>query len=602
MRKTTFTARGVSLAASAVAVALTLSACGEGAPKEKNEMNADEWSESQLVLGTRVHKMPMIDPNAITPLVHTGGPLTYFGGRVVSNMQVVQVLYGAGSYNAQVAGTSTPSIATFYQGILNSAYVDWFDGEYNTVSPAGTKTNQHIGRGSFSTRVQITPAASRNGSTITDAQIQAELAAQITAGTLPAPTTDAAGNNNTYYAVFFPPGKTINQGGTNSCVAGGFCAYHGTIANANGHEVYYGVHPDMQAGSGCATGCGTSTVFNNYTSVASHEMTETITDCEVGLATVAGPPLAWYDNVNGGGEIGDICNGQQATIVGGDGVTYTIQREYSNAVNDCIVSKAVAGNDFSVSVSPASVSVVQGNSTSATVTTATTSGSAQTVSLTVTGQPTGMTATLSPTSVTSGGSSTLSITTTATLAAGTYPLTVHGTATSGAHTAVINVTVTTTGGTCTTTTQLLVNPGFESGTSGWTATAGVLGNGSVAPNVARTGAQFAWLDGYGTTHTDTLSQTVTIPATACTAVFTYWLRIQTAETTTTTAFDKLAVAANTTSIGSFSNLNHNTAYALQTVNLIAFKGTSVTLKFTGTEDSSLQTSFQIDDTAVTVTQ
>ena len=49
---------------------------------------------------------------------------------------------------------------------------------------------------------------------ISDSQIQNELAAQIIAGHLPAPTTDAAGNNNTYYAIFFPHGNTITLGGS----------------------------------------------------------------------------------------------------------------------------------------------------------------------------------------------------------------------------------------------------------------------------------------------------------------------------------------------------------------------------------------------------
>ena len=81
-----------------------------------------------------------------------------------------------------------------------------------------------------------------------DAQIQSELLAQITAGHLPAPVLDAAGNPNTLYMIFFPPGKTITQGGSNSCQAGGFCAYHGTTSTLlNGKNVLYGVMPDMQA-------------------------------------------------------------------------------------------------------------------------------------------------------------------------------------------------------------------------------------------------------------------------------------------------------------------------------------------------------------------
>src|SRR6516162_8275920 len=168
---------------------------------------------------------------------------------------------------------------------------------------------------------------STSATTVDDSTIQSELETQIADGHLPAPTHDTAGNINTYYAVFFPHGTTITQGGSSSCVAGGFCAYHGTVA-ASGSigEVYYGVHPDMQPGSGCDSGCGNAaTNFDNQTSVASHEMTETITDAEVGLATTLSPPLAWYDTTNG--EIGDICNAQQGTIIGSDGVTYTVQRE-----------------------------------------------------------------------------------------------------------------------------------------------------------------------------------------------------------------------------------------------------------------------------------
>jgi subtilase family serine protease len=155
------------------------------------------------------------------------------------------------------------------------------------------------------------------------------------------------------------------------------------------------------------------------------------------------------------------------------------------------------------------------------------------------------------------------------------------------------------GGTCTTHTQLLGNPGFETGSAApWTSTAAVI-NPNGAGETSHTGTWYAWLDGYGTTHTDTLSQTVTIPA-GCTATsFSFWLHIDTAETTTTTAFDKLTVTANGTTIATFSNLNHNTGYTQHTFSLGSSAGSSVTVKFSGTEDSSLQTSFVVDDTAIT---
>src|SRR5262249_1362079 len=155
----------------------------------------------------------------------------------------------------------------------NGSWSSWLDGEYNTVNSSfgGTKTNQHISAGSGVSVIQITPSTS--ASTIDDSTIQSELRSQIAAGHLPAGSKDAAGNPTSYYAIFFPHGKTITMQGSSSCQAGGFCAYHGTVQSGS-TEFYYGVHPDMQSGSGCDTGCGNaSTAFGNYTSVASHELT-----------------------------------------------------------------------------------------------------------------------------------------------------------------------------------------------------------------------------------------------------------------------------------------------------------------------------------------
>lgn len=146
--------------------------------------------------------------------------------------------------------------------------------------------------------------------------------------------------------------------------------------------------------------------------------------------------------------------------------------------------------------------------------------------------------------------------------------------------------------------QLLGNPGFETGSPApWTASSGVVDNGS--GEAAHAGSWKAWLDGYGSTHTDSLTQSVTIPA-GCHATLSYFLHIDTAETTTTTAYDKLTVQANSTTLASYSNLNKNTGYAQKSFDLSSFAGQTVTIKFSGTEDPSLQTSFVIDDTAVSI--
>ncbi|GAB2938447.1 hypothetical protein GCM10027280_28250 [Micromonospora polyrhachis] len=105
-------------------------------------------------------------------------------------------------------------------------------------------------------------------------------------------------------------------------------------------------------------------------------------------------------------------------------------------------------NDFSVSVSPTSGSTAPGGSVTATVNTATTNGSAQSLNLSASGLPAGATASFNPATVTSGGSSTLTIATTASTPAGTYSVTITGTGASATRTATYTLTVTGTGGGC----------------------------------------------------------------------------------------------------------------------------------------------------------
>ncbi|MEU3369915.1 hydrolase [Streptomyces sp. NPDC006660] len=151
--------------------------------------------------------------------------------------------------------------------------------------------------------------------------------------------------------------------------------------------------------------------------------------------------------------------------------------------------------------------------------------------------------------------------------------------------------------------QLLANPGFESGSSGWTASSGIINTSAGEP--ARTGAYKAWLGGKGTAHTDTLAQTVTIPS-GCAAQFGFQLHTDTAETTATTAYDTLKVQVVNASgsvlatLATYSNLDAASGYAPRAFDLGAYAGQTVTLKFTATEGSKLQTSFVLDDTALTV--
>ena len=149
--------------------------------------------------------------------------------------------------------------------------------------------------------------------------------------------------------------------------------------------------------------------------------------------------------------------------------------------------------------------------------------------------------------------------------------------------------------------NLLANPGFESGAASWAGTTGVITTNTGRP--ARTGSYKAWFGGNGVTSSENLTQTVTIPATATAANLSYWIRTDTAETGST-AYDTLkvqvVVGGVTTTLRTFSNVGTSATYAQFSHSLLAYKGKAVTVKFLMNEDSSLQTSFVVDDTAVSV--
>jgi kumamolisin len=154
--------------------------------------------------------------------------------------------------------------------------------------------------------------------------------------------------------------------------------------------------------------------------------------------------------------------------------------------------------------------------------------------------------------------------------------------------------------------QLLSDPGFENGTntSPWVMTAGVINNSSSEP--PHSGSWDAWLDGYGTTHTDTLYQQVAIPSTISKATLTFYLHIDTAETTKTAANDTLTVQVRNssgtvlTTLATYSNLNAAAGYTQKTFDLSAYKGQTIQIYLNGTENSSKQTSFVVDDFALNV--
>jgi hypothetical protein len=226
---------------------------------------------------------------------------------------------------------------------------------------------------------------------------------------------------------------------------------------------------------------------------------------------------------------------------------------------------------------------------------ATDSASGQTLTYTATGLPAGLSIS-STTGLISGTPTT----------AGTSSVTVTATDTTGASgSATFTWTISAASG-CGSQ-QLIQNGGFATGSlSPWTASSGVLTAASSShPSYPSTDPYLAWIDGYKGAHTDTLAQTVTIPATCTTATLSFWLYID-SDDPTTKAYDTFTIQVLNSSgtvlatLGTLSNQNEGTGYVEHSYSVSSFIGQTITIKFTGVETlgDGYDTSFYEDDNSL----
>ncbi|MDF3298761.1 putative Ig domain-containing protein [Streptomyces tropicalis] len=407
--------------------------------------------------------------------------------------------------------------------------------------------------------------------------------------------TTAASNRDAYYVILSPHGTNPDS------YQGQYCAWHdyngdstltGGAVTSNYGDIAFSNQPyNMDSGAGCGVGFVNSPgTLDGWTMTLGHEWHEMMSDQNPagGWTNQTGSSYNGQENSDECAWISPGSTGGAANITMGTAGTFAEQASWSNDTNACAISHPIVGGGSSGNT----VTVNNPGNQTSTVGTAVSlqmsgsdSASGQTLTYSATGLPAGL-------SISSSGKITGTPTT-----AGTSSVTVTAKDTTGASGSTsFTWTVSNTGGGCASPGQKLGNPGFETGTaSPWTASTGVIDNSSGEP--AHSGSWKAWMDGYGSAHTDTLSQSVTIPS-GCSATFSFYLHVDTAETTTTSAYDKLTVQVGSTTLATYSNLNAASGYALKSFNLSSYAGQTVTLKFTGTEDSSLQTSFVVDDTAL----
>jgi len=231
--------------------------------------------------------------------------MVYRGGPVISGVKVYTVFWSPSVPNQS-------ALNGFYATLVNGPYVDLL-AEYDTPT-------QNIGRGKYIG--SYVDGAAPSGSTLSDDQIRQELARLLDNGSLPA--ADA----NTLFMIHFPAGVSITMDSNTSCQQ--FCAYHSSFTHGSG-AVYYGIMPDFSGA--CGTCGGESTQLAGTTVVASHEVAEAMTDPNIGVANQSQDEhqLGWYDDTNS--EIGDVCEGQSATVEG-----YRVTKLWSNKANACAVT------------------------------------------------------------------------------------------------------------------------------------------------------------------------------------------------------------------------------------------------------------------------
>jgi hypothetical protein len=152
--------------------------------------------------------------------------------------------------------------------------------------------------------------------------------------------------------------------------------------------------------------------------------------------------------------------------------------------------------------------------------------------------------------------------------------------------------------------ERIVNGGFEGVITPWVLSGSAFH--TTTGSFPRTGTGYIFL-GNANFVSGQAYQTITIPSTATTANLTFGLNISSSETTTTTQYDKLFIEIRSTSgtllqtLAVFSNLSKGTAgvYVVRgPYSLIGRKGQTFRVNFRATTDSSLITTFRVDDVSV----
>jgi hypothetical protein len=258
---------------------------------------------------------------------------SYHGGPVV-NCPLVNVSFWGSAWLTDPAHLARAArLAQFHKDLVSSNFM-------NVLNQYG------VGKGIFVN----TSFFSNVKSDLSGADIQNTLQAAINSGALAEPS-----NGNTCVMVYLAEGVTVHDGGIVMCAATSDDAFgfHSFFTTTAGHPLNFAIIPGLDNAClqhscpGGDNGCSlrlTQTQEQRQTQVASHEFAEMTTDPQLN---------AWFEG-NAGGENGDLCNGESATIVVGAN-TWTVQRTYSKT-NDT----GAPGANFCLSEAAAPIAKLPG--------------------------------------------------------------------------------------------------------------------------------------------------------------------------------------------------------------------------------------------------
>jgi hypothetical protein len=243
-------------------------------------------------VGSQVTGLPAVPASTSRP-----NPV-YHGGALLQHATVATLFWGSDWGQKPLPG--------YVNGFFQALFAD---GRYMANLAQYSSGSYQIGNGALVTTAtdSVAPPAS-----LSDAQIRAEISAQVAAGQLPKPGPD------TLYFVFTPPHVAVEAYGEVSGT--GFDGYHSSAVDGHGTGFAYAVIPYADDRSALTT-------------TISHELAEAVTSPQP-----TEPNTGWYDKSTG--EIADIVQGLYYAgqigktayldaLVGADGTQYTVQKVWS---------------------------------------------------------------------------------------------------------------------------------------------------------------------------------------------------------------------------------------------------------------------------------